>query len=151
MAEKFLVRDFMTQSVMTLPKTASLLEAALLLRSAFFRHLPVVDGEKLVGIVTDRDISRLAPSMLEKTTPEQYNAILEGTTLERVMTRDPLTVTPDTSLVDAVALLHRKKLGCLPVVEKEKLIGIITVSDMLGALHRFLGGQVASHFELEGI
>ncbi len=149
--EKFLVRDYMTQEVSTLPKTASLLEAALLLRKTFFRHLPVVDGDKLVGILTDRDISRLAPSMLEKITPDEYNSILESTTLERVMTRDPLTVFPDTPLVEAVALLHHKKLGCLPVVEKGKLVGIITVTDMLGLLHRFLGGRVVSEFELEGI
>lgn len=146
----FLVRDFMTSPATSLPYAASLFEAAVLLRRTGFRHLPVVDGERLVGVVTDRDISRLAPSVLEAITQEEYNAILENTVLEMAMTRNPITAAPDTPVVDAVAILHHKKLGCLPVVEGERLVGIITVTDMLGLLHRLLGGKVVSEFELEG-
>jgi acetoin utilization protein AcuB len=146
----FLVRDFMASPATTLPYGASLFEAAVLLRRTGFRHLPVVDGERLVGIITDRDISRLAPSVLEAITQEEYNAILQNTVLEMAMTRDPIAVPPDTPVVDAVAILHHKKLGCLPVVEGERLVGIITVTDMLGLLHQLLGGKVVSEFELEG-
>lgn len=138
MSEEYLVRDVMTSPARALPQEAHLLEAALTLRSTGFRHLPIVDGERLVGIITDRDIHRFAPSLLTRITPEEYNAIFENTPLERVMTRDPLTVTPATPLREAATILHDKKLGCLPVVDGDRLVGIITVSDLVDLLVRWL-------------
>ncbi len=138
MTQEYLVRNFMTAPAKSMARDARLLDAALALRSTGFRHLPIVEGERLVGIITDRDIHRFAPSLLIKISPEEYNAIFENTPLERVMTRDPLTVTPDTPLREAAAILQEKKLGCLPVVENERLVGIVTVTDMLGVLLRFL-------------
>lgn len=138
MPGEFLVRNYMSAPVTTVPHEASLLEAALTLRRTGFRHLPIVNGETLVGLVSDRDVARFAPSMLSKISPDDYNATFENTPLSRVMTRNPVTVTPTTPLHEAVKLLHVRKLGCLPVVEGEKLVGIITVSDMLGFLHRLI-------------
>lgn len=140
-ADELLVRDYMTAPASSIDvKEARLLDAALVMRRSGFRHLPIVDGERLVGIITDRDISRFAPSMLSSITQEEYNAIFENTPLERVMTRDPLSVTPGSPIREAVALLHEKKLGCLPVVEDGKLVGILTVTDMLNLLHQILPG-----------
>ncbi len=141
MSDELLVRNFMTAPATSLSCEACLLDAALLVRRSGFRHLPIVDGERLVGIITERDISRFAPSLLSKVTPEEYNAIFENTPLERVMTRNPLTVTPSTPLREAARILHEKKLGCLPVVEGERLVGIITVTDMLGVLLQFLAAK----------
>jgi len=138
MPEPYLVRDFMSTMVTTVPYTARLLEAALTLRRTSFRHLPIVDGDKLVGIITDRDIHRFAPSLLSKITQEEYNAIFENTPLERVMTRNPLTVEPGTSVQEVVEILHSRKLGCVPVVENGKLVGIVTVTDMLRLLYSLL-------------
>ena len=78
-----------------------------------------------------------APSLLGNITPEEYNAIFENTPLERVMTRNPLTVTPATPLREAAGLLHQRKLGW-PVVEDGRLVGILTVTDMLAVLLGFL-------------
>ncbi|MFY9584997.1 MAG: CBS domain-containing protein [Candidatus Acidiferrales bacterium] len=138
MTQEYLVRNFMTSPVKSIARDARLLDAALALRSTGFRHLPIVEGERLVGIITDRDINRFTPSLLSNITPEEYNAIFENTPLERVMTRNPLSVAPDTPLREAAAILYEKKLGCLPVVENERLVGIVTVTDMLGVLLRFL-------------
>lgn len=138
MTQEYLVRNFMTSPAKSIARDARLLDAALALRSTGFRHLPIVEGDRLVGIITDRDINRFTPSMLSNITPEEYNAIFENTPLERVMTRNPLSVAPDTPLREAAAILYEKKLGCLPVVENERLVGIVTVTDMLGALLRFL-------------
>jgi acetoin utilization protein AcuB len=138
MPRNYIVRDFMTAPAASLPLDSRLLDAALTLRRTGFRHLPIVDGETLVGIITDRDVHRFAPSLLSRITPEEYNAIFEDTKLERVMTRDPVTVAPDTPLLEAAALLHDRKLGCLPVVEGGKLAGIITVTDMLAVLQHML-------------
>jgi len=148
---EYLVRDFMTAPVTGIQQDARLLDAALVLRRSGFRHLPIVDGDRLVGIITDRDIQRFAPSLLGKISQEDYNAIFENTPLERVMTRDPATVTPATPVSEAVAILYNKKLGCLPVVEDGRLIGIITITDMLNLLHRLLAGSETSQSIAEGL
>ncbi len=147
MSEEYLVRDFMTAPAKSIARDVRLLDAVLALRSTGFRHLPIVDGERLVGIITDRDVQRLAPSLLSKITQDEYNAVFENTPLERVMTRDPLTATPTTPLREAAAILHEKKLGCLPVVEDGRLVGILTVTDLLGVLLRFLGAAQESPVE----
>lgn len=141
MAEDFRVRDFMTSPVTTVPHDARLLDAALTLRRTGYRHLAIVDGERLVGIITDRDISRFAPSLLTSISQEEYNAIFENTPLARVMTRDPKTVSPSQLMKEAVLVLYNRKLGCLPVVEDGKLVGMITTSDMLAFLYRMLTGE----------
>lgn len=135
------VRDFMTSPAASIEVDSRLLDAALAMRRSGFRHLPIVRGQKLVGIITDRDINRYAPSLLGNISQEEYNAIFENTPLERVMTKDPLSTTPDTPIGKVVAQLHNRKLGCLPVVEDDKLVGIITVTDLLRLLHRLLTGS----------
>ncbi len=139
MAGEYRVRDFMTTPVLSISVDSSLLDAVLLLRRNGIRHLPVVEGERLVGIFTERDMLRFSPSLLMKISPDEYNAIFEDTPLEKVMTRDPVSVTPETPVRVAAAILQEKKFGCLPVVEGERLTGIITVTDMLGALLQLLG------------
>jgi acetoin utilization protein AcuB len=150
MSDEYLVRDFMTAPAKSIAHDATLLDAALFLRSTGFRHLPIVDGDRLVGIVTDRDVGRLAPSLLSKITQEEYNSIFENTPLERVMTRNPLTATPTTPLREAANILHENKLGCLPVVEDGRLVGILTVTDMLGVLLRFLGSAAPQASPVKG-
>jgi len=121
-----------------LPQTASLMDAVLTFRRTGIRHLPVVDGRRMVGIVSERDVQRLAPSLLTEISQEEYNAVLQETILGDVMVRDPLTVTPQTELREAAVLLMERKVGCLPVIEDGGLVGIITVIDMLGVLLSFL-------------
>ncbi len=139
--EDLLVRDFMTSPASSIEADSRLLDAALALRRSGFRHLPIVRGEKLVGIITDRDINRYAPSLLGNISQEEYNAIFENTPLERVMTKDPLFTTPDTPIGKVVATLHNRKLGCMPVVEDGRLVGIVTVTDMLRLLHQLVTGS----------
>jgi CBS domain-containing protein len=138
MRETPLVRQFMTAPVTSLPSTASLLEAGLLLRAGRIRHIPIIDEGQLVGILSDRDIQRCAPSMLSRVSADEYNAIFENTLISRVMTRDPQHVSPDTPLHAVAATLRTHKLGCMLVVENGKVIGIITKDDMLAALVRLL-------------
>jgi acetoin utilization protein AcuB len=134
MKEEYLVRDCMTAPANSLPKDACLLDAVLAFRRTGFRHLPIVDEGRIVGIISERDIQRVSPSLLSNVGQEEYNSIFEKTRLKDVMTRDPLTVTPDTPLRDAAILLNEQKVGCLPVAVNGTLVGIITVIDMLHAL-----------------
>ncbi|MGH9556770.1 MAG: CBS domain-containing protein [Terriglobales bacterium] len=132
----------MTTKVMSLNVDGRLLDAALFIRRTGKRHIPVVnEEEKVVGIISDRDVSRLAPSMLAGMTPEEYNQVFESTPLTMAMTRDPICVGPDDAIRDAVLLFYTKKVGALPVVEGGKIVGILTVTDMLGLLNELLNTQ----------
>ena len=134
------VRDYMTPDPQTLDVGSTLLDAALLLRRAELRHIPILEDGRLVGVLTDRDVGRVAPSVLSRVSPQEYNRFFEETLLGKVMTRNPLSIAPDAPLAEAVNLLFRNKLGCLPVLDGDSLVGIITVSDMLRALHDLIGG-----------
>jgi len=142
MAAPRIVRDIMSTNLTTLDQESRLLDAVLLMRSSGYRHLPVVNGDKLVGIVTDRDVQRAAPSMLSRISQEEYNRIFEGTPIARIMVKEVVTVTPNTPVRDAVRITYENKFGCLPVVEdNNRLVGIVTVTDLLGVLDRLLAGS----------
>src|SRR5574341_1029049 len=132
------VRDIMNTSLTTIPLASSLLDAAITMRRSSVRHLPVVAAERLVGIITERDVQRCAPSLLSPITQEEYNATFENTPIERVMLRNPVTVAPDSSVRDAVLLMPYRQVGCLPVVESGRLVGILTRSDLMNLLMNFL-------------
>ncbi len=136
------VRDYMTTSVTTLLDDARLLDAALLIRRTGKRHVPILTSAgKVVGIISDRDVSRLAPSMLAQMTPEDYNRVFEATPITVAMTKNPMIVSPEAPVAEAVALLYTKKIGALLAVEDGKLVGILTVNDMLGLLNELLTGS----------
>jgi len=140
-----IVRNYMTSTVSTLTDDARLLDAALLIRRTGKRDVPVLDlSGGVVGIVTDRDVSRVAPSMLAHITPEQYNEVFEATPISRAMTPDPIVISPEASMREAVGVLYTKKIGALPVVEEGKLVGILSVSDALGLLNELLAQEIES-------
>jgi acetoin utilization protein AcuB len=133
------VRDYMTSSVTTLTDDSRLIDAALLIRRTGKRHVPIVDANgKVVGIISDRDVARMAPSILGQMTPEEYNSIFEATQITVAMTKNPMTIGPDEPIASAVNLLYGKKIGALLVVKDDKLVGILTVNDMLGLLNELL-------------
>jgi len=126
------VRDCMTRDAVSLRDTAPLREAVELVIGRHIRHMPVLDGSgHLVGIATDRDVKRALPSPLSATAADEYEAILDTTPLARVMTREPLTVAPETPLAEAVSIMLNNRIGGLPVVENGKLMGILTERDVL--------------------
>jgi len=136
------VREYMTSNVTTLNDDARLLDAALLIRRTGKRHVPILSAKdgRVVGIISDRDVSRLAPSVLSHQTQEEYNEIFENTPITTAMTKNPITIGPGAPLSEAVQILYSKKVGGLLVVENDQLEGILTVSDMLGLLNEMLAG-----------
>src|SRR5947207_1321170 len=137
---KFRVRDYMTSAVTTLNVDARLLDAALLIRRTGKRHVPVVSADgKALGIISDRDVSRLAPSVLSQISADEYNKIFEGTSVTQAMTKDPITIHPDAPVQQAVHIMVSKKFSSVLVAESDgKLVGIITVTDLLSLLDRVL-------------
>lgn len=139
--QEYFVRDVMTTPVVSISSKTALLDAALMLRGSATRHLPVVEEGRLVGLLTDRDMQRCAPSRLIPITEDAYNAVFAKTLVERVMTRDPQTVSSATPLKEAVSLMQQTKYGCLPVVDDETLVGILTRGDLIDALEKLLNGD----------
>jgi acetoin utilization protein AcuB len=101
------------------------------------RHLPVLEKEKLVGVITDRDL-RLATSALAPT-PFQPDGRVSA-----VMCRQPLTADPFDPVEDAARVMREQKIGCLPVMDDGRLTGIITGLDLLDALMRMTGADKPS-------
>jgi CBS domain-containing protein len=134
------VKDAMTRDPITLPPEESLMEAAQVMRMRKIRRIPIVVGGKLVGLLTEGDLKRAEPSTLSDT-QEHFTEVMEGTQVNRIMIENLLTTTPDTPLVEAARTLWTNKYGALPVLEGEKLVGILTDNDLIGALVQVLEAQ----------
>ena len=132
------VKERMKRDPITVKKDDSFRYALKLIRKEGIRHLPVLDGKKLVGIITDRDLRQAAPSPATTLEVHELNYLLERLKIEAIMTKKVITVAPESSLLDAAKLLMVHKIGCLPVVEHEELVGIITEKDLLQALVELL-------------
>jgi acetoin utilization protein AcuB len=139
------VRDWMSRRVSTVPPETRLSEAARLMRARKIRHLPVVEGDgRLVGIVTARDLRQamFSPAVQDELT--NLRGVLHGLAVRDVMTRGVVSVGAATSIRDAARLMHERKLGALPVVERDRLVGILTETDVLDAFQRLLGTATTS-------
>jgi CBS domain-containing protein len=132
------VENLMTRNVLTLRGDQTLRDAISIVQKHHIRHIPVVNGPRVVGIVTDRDIKRATPSLLSGVDQAEYERVLNETRVFQVMTREPATVTPDTDLAEAVRILIDKKFGALPVIDGSGLVGILTDTDILRAYLRIL-------------
>jgi len=127
-----LVRDLMTTEVITLNETDSLNLARMEMSLPRVRHLPVVRGDALVGLVTHRDILRSMCSVFaELDDPEQHD-VLRSIPVREIMSATVHTVGPAVSAAEAGRMLLDSKLGCLPVVvDGDRLVGIITEADFV--------------------
>jgi acetoin utilization protein AcuB len=132
------VAQFMTPNPFTLEPEDSLMQALEIMRLRGVRRSPIVLGGVLVGLLVEGDLKRAEPSTLSQS-QEDFTRVMEGTTISRIMIQNPVTVTPATALVEAARTLHSTKYGSLPVVEDERLVGILTDNDMLRALIDVLG------------
>lgn len=126
------VSEIMTREVASLDENDSLSNLQEAMRAMRFRHMPVTDGDHLIGLVTERDLLRVSTSSLWPHQREQDRALGERFRVRDVMVRDVLTVPPDTDIAEAGRLLLRERIGCLPVVDESNvLVGIVTSSDFI--------------------
>lgn len=134
-----LVRMWMSDEVITVPVEMPIMEAAELMKREGIRRLPVVHKEELVGIVAQGDIQEASPSDATSLSIWELNYLLARITVGEIMTREVVTVPPETPVEEAAALMRERKVGGLPVVEDGKLAGIITESDIFEAMIDVMG------------
>jgi len=126
------VKNWMITEVVTISPEKSVEDALQLMKIHSIRHLPVVEGEKLLGLVTESSLR-----------PYLFNEKLKMS-IKEVMIINPIVIDPETSVDEAARLIYKYKIGGLPVVSQGKLLGIITVTDILEAFIELMGLLKAS-------
>ncbi len=131
MPHKQRVKEWMTKKLITITPQTTLTEANILVEKNPIRRLPVIDGDKLVGIVSWGDLREARPSDATTVSHFEIYHILSRMTVERIMSKNVVTIGTEDSMGLAAKKMHDNRIACLPVMEKDKLAGIITVSDVL--------------------
>ncbi len=129
----------MSRNLFTVTPETSILKAKNLLKEHHVDQLPVVDGKKLVGIITDRDIRDNSPSPATTLSIHELNYLLSEIKVEKVMTKKVFTATPGTAIEEAARLINEMHVNSLPVVAGDELVGLITTCDLLNVLLDFMG------------
>lgn len=128
------VKDWMTKDVITLSPADTIRQVAELMEEKGLRRFPVMEKGSLVGIVTDRDFRNATASSVVLTERRYYDFLLDSIRVESIMTPDPRTISPEADLTEAAMIILEMKVGGLPVVSGEELVGIITETDLIRVL-----------------
>ncbi|MDD5447592.1 MAG: CBS domain-containing protein [Actinomycetota bacterium] len=128
------VKDWMTEEVITLSPADPIRRAAELMDEKRLRRFPVIEKGRLVGIVTDRDFRNATASSVVLTEKRYHDFLLDSIRVESIMTPNPRAISPEADLAEAARIILEMKVGGLPVVSGEKLVGIITETDLIKVL-----------------
>jgi acetoin utilization protein AcuB len=144
------VKNRMTTEVITLTPDQTLLKVLTLMQQKRIRHLPVIQQGKLVGIVTEKDVRKAGASDSTSLSVFELNYLLDQIKVSNFMTKKVITVTPDEPIEVAAKLIYDHKIGALPVVDQNQLVGLITSSDILETFIEVLGiNEPSVRIELE--
>jgi CBS domain-containing protein len=132
------IRDIMTEKIVTISADDSLSTVEDIMTLGRVRHIPVVRGGALVGVVSHRDLLRASLSNLTAFGNDQRRAFLEVVEIRRVMSSPAITIAPDATPEQAALVMAERKIGCLPVVSGDALVGMLTETDLL----RYFAGRV---------
>ncbi len=135
-----LVGEVMSKKLITVKKSDSLKKAQGLMVEKSIRHLPVVDDKDLLGIITESDIRGAFIGKVTKTQAGKV-ALLNPSRMKvsDYMTKEPMVVGPETHIEDAALIIYKYKIGALPVIKRNKLVGIISIMDILGIFVDLMG------------
>ena len=137
-----LVRERMSHEPITITPDVPVTDALSLMRERKIRRLPVLDSHsKLVGIVSDQDLLYASPSPVSSLSVWEMHYLLGKLKVEEVMTRKVITVTEDTPLEEAARIMADNKIGGLPVMRDDKLVGIVTETDLFKTFLELLGAR----------
>ena len=133
------VKDFMTRKVVYISPDTTIAHAADLMREQDLHRLPVIENDKLVGLVTEGTIAEASPSKATSLSIYEMNYLLNKTKVKDVMIKDVITVSGYANLEDATYLMYKNKVGILPVVDNDQLYGVITDRDIFAAFLQVSG------------
>jgi len=128
------VSDWMTKKVFSIEPDDYLSDAIYLMRERSVKHVPVLRGEKLKGIISDRDIREYSPSKATSLDVYELHYILAKTRIKEIAKTKIITTTPDTPVEEAAMVMLDNNIGCLPVLDDGMLVGIISDKDIYRAL-----------------
>lgn len=129
------VADWMTKKLHTIGQDGSISEAIRIFKEKKIKHLPVIkNGDKLVGLLSDRDIKDYTPSKASTLDIHELHYMLFTTKVKEIMVKKIIIATPSTPIEEAAMLMFDRNIGCLPVVENNKLVGIISDKDIFRVL-----------------
>jgi acetoin utilization protein AcuB len=132
------VRDIMVEKLVTVSADDSLSTVQDIMTLGGVRHIPVVRAGKLVGVVSQRDLLRASLSNLTSFGSDERRAFLQAVEIRRVMSTPPIVIEADATAERAALVMAERKIGCLPVMQGESLVGILTETDLL----RYFAGVV---------
>ena len=135
------VSAMMQRQLITAKPNMSLADVQRLMHDRHIRHVPVVSGKRLVGIITDRDIRDASPSPATTLARGEIAYHMATTPIKNYMTPDVVCIRPDVDIVEATRLLLHRHFGCVPVMDQGILVGIITELDCLRAFLDSVGGS----------
>ncbi|MFH2012350.1 MAG: CBS domain-containing protein [Pseudomonadota bacterium] len=144
------LKDIMTTNVVTIPSTTSIADAKRIMKAHKFRRLPVVDKGKLVGLVTENRLEGVSPSKATSLSVWEIGYLLEKTKVKEIMERHVTTVVPDMTVEEAISISQQNKVGCLVVLEDNRVVGIVTTNDFFYKIaNKVLGiGEKGSRLEV---
>ena len=134
------VRDIRPRKLVTISESDRLSTVEDITTLGHVRPMPVVHAGKLVGVVSERDLLRASLSNLNEFGNEERRAFLQVVEIGRVMSTPPVVTALETSVEDAARVMAERKIGCLPVVDGDRLLGLITETDVL----RYFAGMVSA-------
>jgi len=136
-----LVKDIMTRNLITIDPETSFTNALKIMRENKIRRLPVLEGKKLVGIVTEKDILYASPSKATTLDVWELHYLLNKLKVKEIMTKNVITVQEDTPIEEAAKIMVDNKIGALPVLKEDELVGIVTETDIFKIFLEMFGAR----------
>jgi acetoin utilization protein AcuB len=133
------VKDRMSSNLVTTTESMPIVDAGEVMRKNGFARMPVVRGGKLVGIITREDLLKVSPSAATTLSVWELNYVLSKLTVKDAMTQDPVTIGSEATIEEAALLMRTRDIGALPVVDGDRLVGLITESDIFDAFVDLMG------------
>lgn len=133
------VKDQMIKNVVTVTPLTSVPDALNIMHENGIKRLPVINKDKLVGIVTENDLLKVSPSPATSLSIFEINFLIGKMTVKEIMAKKPVTVSPDTTIEEAALIMRKKKVSGLPVLDEGMLVGIISESDLFDAMIELFG------------
>ena len=135
------VRDIMSTNVVVIDEKSSIHDARKIMQAHKIRRLPVMKKDKLVGLITERMLLEASPSPATSLSIHELHYLLANMTVNEIMAKNPTTVSPDMPVEEALQLGREMGYGAFPVVEDDRIVGVVTESDIVRIMTRVLGAR----------